>query len=371
MKSLKVSLVDDFELVMAGPKRRERLLIRSIDYSRYFLSQFLFSNLGLMHLVAPYLPKKIETDFLVHPNFQALIGEMYRSCSQDVPEFSIPEGGFGFGSFPETTLKKVVIAYSGGKDSMWNLWWAQEKYGKDNVLAVHISGLNPGQGTTEDYYVRKQSQEFGFDLRIIDLLNSSRNGGYGVMRSRDMFLTGLLVPLALDFGASRIITEGRIGNSQTPFTGQAESFRFFNGLLKDLSIPVKVAWRYRKSMYTVKDLFVHRPSWLPLVCNCFTGASHWKSFHRRYWANLAPTFTLYESQCGSCVKCRTINLGRLLYDPAFSTVSLDDARTFLFNTARWIHRNRVRVADMIQGSFLKEFERACRLFGLDPNRLLK
>src|SRR3990172_2400866 len=131
MKSLKVSLIEGFELSMVGPRikgkrRRERLVVRNADYSRLYLSQFLFSQLGLMHLLAPYFPKIVKTNFLIHPPFQDLIGKMYQSCGRIPPQFETQEGYFDFGTFPETSAQKVVIAYSGGKDSMWNLWWAQE-----------------------------------------------------------------------------------------------------------------------------------------------------------------------------------------------------------------------------------------------------
>jgi len=370
MKPLKVNLVDDFELVLDGPTRRERLQIRSPYYSRLYLSQFLFSQLGLMHLLAPYLPQVVKTDFLVHPLFQELISAMYWSCGEITPIFETPAGFHDFGTFPKTSSKKAVIAYSGGKDSMWNLWWAQEKYGPENVLAMHIRGLNQGQRHEAEYALR-QSQEWGFNLGIIDLLNSSLNVGHAVMRSRDMFLTGLLIPLALDFGASRIITEGRVGNSHTLFTGQAENFRDFNRLIKKLlGIPVKVTWRYRKSMSAVKDLYLHRPYWMPLVCNCFAPIFT-KPWHKSLWKERAPTFPLYESQCGSCVKCLQVNLGRLLYSSDAEKIDEKDVHAFLLYIDRWIRGNRKRVWDMIQGSFLREYQRACRRYGLDPNRLLK
>ncbi|MEX1061668.1 MAG: hypothetical protein WEC39_00965 [Patescibacteria group bacterium] len=376
MDNLKVSLVDKFELELAGPQRRERLKIRSLDYSHYYLSEFLFSQLGLMHLLAPYFPKVVETDFLVQPLFRNLIGEMYKSCNHPAPEFITPLGGFGFGIFPDTSAKKVVIAYSGGKDSMWNLWWAQEKYGRDNVLAVHIRGLNQGQQREEANYVLKQALAFRFPLNVLDLLNSSRNWGPAVMRSRDIFLTGLLVPLALDFGAGKIITEERLaGDPKSHFTSGSESFAFFNYILKYMRVPVKVTWRYLKKYHPVRDLYLNRPDWMPLVCNCFS-VSYRKVALRKHWngengqGGLAPTLKLYDSQCGSCFKCRPVNLGRILYDPN-TKVSRDDARAFLLSTARWIEASKGKWADIIDSSFKQDFKLACRRYGLDYNRLLK
>ncbi|MEX1068483.1 MAG: hypothetical protein WED08_01610, partial [Patescibacteria group bacterium] len=207
MRSLSVSL-RDFGLEMQGPKKRERIRIEDDDYPRHRLAEMVFSNLGLMHLVAPYFPRTIKTDFPVESRFRNLITAMYAADQQSPPVFRAPRRNWNWPEIPKTDTQRVAVAFSAGKDSLWNVWWAQERYGPENVLAVHLGGLNLGQKSQEAAYAVRQSRELGFRIQMIRLLNSSQNHGYRVMRSRDMFLAGLIVPVALEFGAGRIIIEG-------------------------------------------------------------------------------------------------------------------------------------------------------------------
>jgi tRNA(Ile)-lysidine synthase TilS/MesJ len=64
---------------------------------------------------------------------------------------------------PRTNSKKVVVAYSAGKNSLWNMWWAQEKFGTENVLAVHINGLNRANASRERMYAERQREKLGFN----------------------------------------------------------------------------------------------------------------------------------------------------------------------------------------------------------------
>lgn len=363
MDELEVSF-RDFELIMLGPQRRERLAV-GYDYPQTPLSELLFSNLGLMHLVAPYLPEVIATDFPVAAPMRRLITLMYQSECQSEPVFKIPGGDLVSAVRVKTDPRRAAIAYSSGKDSLWNLWWTQERYGSENVLAVHIRGLNQGQRSEEAAAAVRQSAALGFNLRTIPLLNSSGNVGYKVMRSRDIFLTGLIVPVALEFGAARVITEGRVyGDLTALFTYQAENFHFFNQILKELGAPVRVGWRGREELDAVRDLLLHRPDWLPHVCNCFS-THHRRPSLRRSWARRAPTIPLYETQCGSCFKCRTVNLARVLYDPAFQAARPEDIREFLTSTQRWMRDNRERLADILGENFVRGFHRAAKHYGLD------
>ena len=341
----------------------ERILIEG-EYPRHRLAEMLFSNLSLMHLVAPYFPQTIETDFPVEPRMRDLIAAMYASDKRPRPIFRTPRGNWSWPVLPKSDPGRAAVAYSGGKDSMWNVWWTQERYGPENVLAVHLGGLNQGQRNHEAAYAIRQSQALGFHLQTIRLLNSSSNHGYRVMRSRDMFLAGVIVPVALEFGAGRVIIEGcPSGNPEMYFTEQAENFQLFNRILKEFGIPVRVGWRLREEIDVIRDLLKHRPSWLPLVCNCFSAAHH-KPFLRRSWERRAPTLPLYESQCGSCFKCLTVNLARVLYDPEMQRADLADIRIFLISTRRWMRENREKMADIMGETFVKSFNRAVKRYGL-------
>ena len=182
------------------------------------------------------------------------------------------------------------------------------------------------------------------------------------MRSRDMFLAGVITSPALEFGASQIITEGFAEEKETdPFSGQAKYMRYFNRILSSLGIPVQVTWRDKEEMDIVKDLLDNCPDWLPHVYNCFAAPCYTPNL-RRAWAKRAPTFPLYDSQCGSCVKCRITNVARVLYDPTMETVKEKDIKIFLENTGKWIRTNRIRLAELIEGSFLRDFKAACKKF---------
>lgn len=354
----------NLEVTLNGPNGMERLGI-SGEYPITLLAQSIFSQLGLMHLIAPYLPNIVSTDFLVSKPMKKLIGAMYQSENRKPPIFKSPENDMQFSSL-KTDARKVAVAYSAGKDSLWNMWWTQERFLAENVLAVHINGLNRANASRERTYAERQRVKLGFEnFAVINLHNGSRSRGYGVMRSRDMFLVGIIIPHALAFGASKIVIEGFSETRPTePFSGQSSNMCFFNHMLREFGVPVSVSWRNRQEMDVMRDLFEHRPEWVSHVCNCFSAPCYQPGI-RRYWQRSAPTLVLYDSQCGSCVKCRITNLGRILYDPNITAVKTEDIQTFLKNTANWMRINHERLSDMIEGSFTRDFKLACKKYDLD------
>ncbi|MBI2640741.1 MAG: hypothetical protein HYW91_02560 [Candidatus Sungbacteria bacterium] len=351
--------------------RRERLMIRSGMPDTYF-SQFMFSQLGLMHLIAPYLPKVITTDFGIVRQIRQLIAAMYRFEGKRPPEFRGPDGRTYFALGP-TDQEKVLVPYSGGKDGMYHMYWAMNAFGPENVMAVHISGLNPGNTSGEREFSARQAKAFGFrHFRTIDLLNGSPNIGYAVMRSRDMFIVALLVPLALEFGASKIIIEGFAEVSRTePFTGQEKNMLSFNKVLRELRIPVQAFWRNDREMDVVREMFTWRPDWMPLVHNCFTTPNRKLHLREVLFNGRYPHFPPYKSQCGLCVKCRIINLlGRILWEESeemkrLRTEHREEVAHFLKRTAEWVRHKWKTHHDMIGGSFLTNFRVAARLYGVN------
>lgn len=369
MKRLKVSFNKNFELSMQGPYGKERIKIIN-EYPNTPFSKFIFSNLGLMHLIAAYLPEKISTDFAVARKLKELIGAMYESEKQELPSFKTEVVSDIKFSFPRVNPDKVVVAYSAGKDSMWNLWWAQKKYGPENVLAVHINGLNKGNACQEFKYTKKQQEKIGFQLKTIDLLNSSRNPSKTIMRSREIFLNGIIIPIALEFGTSKIITERFTGNIEDPsnyFASCKENIVYFNKILKSLCVPVQISWRGdRKELEVTKDLIKYRPEWFRHVCNCYVIPVHQSSL-RSSWKSRAPTLgnIMYDSQCGSCAKCRTINLIRILYDPTMKNVNKKDIQTYLKDTLRWAMRKGDKLlADWVDKDFLEYLNKTIKKYGL-------
>lgn len=355
---------DGFEVSMQGPERRERIRIVS-PYPSDIYSKSLFAWLGAMHLIAPYLPRTIRTNFVIPLSMRELVDAMYRWDGAVPPRYENPDiPPTTFWSPLRTSRKRVAIAYSAGKDSLWNLWRAMEQYGADNVLVAHIRNLNKNNGSNEVEYVKKQQKCFGFKhLEVIELINSSLNTGYQTMRSRDMFLAGVLAPLAVEFGAGQIITEGFAEEApREPFSGQEWNMLYFNSILERLHIPVRMNWKNRKEMDVIKDLYRHRPEWMPHVCNCFTIPRRHKHLRKIFRAG-ARTFPLYLSQCGVCVKCKITNVARLLYDPLMQKTNPEDVKYFLRNTARWM-REPDNSHDMITKSFMRDFRAACRRYGI-------
>jgi hypothetical protein len=354
MEKLRVSAEKNV-LTLHSPQGNERLgILSGISDTRF--AESLLQQLALMHLVSPYLPHEIETNFPVHPAFDDLIGKMYDSEGQERPEISSPSNLMEF-TAPQIVGGKIAVTYSGGKDSMWNMWWAQEEVGVENVLAVHFGGLNRTSAKQERKYTLLQHERIGFPLQTVELLNSSKSSGWNVLRSRDIFLTGLAIPASLEFGADRIVLEGSFARgeeeSQYPFNGRESTWYYFNTLLRQLNIPVQIVWKDRGQIATIRDLLENRLEWLQYVCNCFS-PSHYAVDIRRRFIEKMPTLSLYESQCGMCIKCRPVILARILYDPfVMQTAHEGDIHYFLTSTAQWVKKKWKTHEDLLAGDFIE------------------
>lgn len=342
-------------LTLDGPKGSERFAIEK-GFPETRLAESLFQSLTLMHLVSPYLPRKIETDFPLHPVFQDLITKMYASEKRKSPEFITPSGKVEFEA-PEMLGGKIAVTYSGGKDSMWNMWWGREAVGAENVLAVHLAGLNRPFAKKELAHTLLQQKKIKFPLHVLELFNSSKSAGWSVLRSRDILLTGLAIPVAMEFGADRVVLEGSFAKGDEeknyPFNGRESTWHYFNHILQDLNIPVRIDWRDRGQIATIRDLIENKPDWLSYVNNCFMRESYWKSV-RRIFQEKMPTIPLYESQCGLCVKCRPVVLARVLYDPKLlRRASERDVKEYLSGTAVWLKKKWTTSKDMLEDDFVE------------------
>ncbi|MBN2052739.1 hypothetical protein JW756_04515 [Candidatus Woesearchaeota archaeon] len=365
MKAAKLSH-NGLEAVLEHNGRTERLLVKDYPYIKGF--EPVFAQFCAFHLLAPHLPKNVISNFPISNPMIKLINKMYSFEGEPSPRISSPKVNIAGIPF-KTSNDKAVISYSAGKDSMWNLWWAQEEFGKDNVLAAHISGLNRSNSSDETRYALRQSKKFDFSLEMLQLCNGSGGKGYQVMRSRDMFMVGILIPYALNFGASNIIIEGfgEDVRSSEPFTGHEQNMLLFNKTLKEMNIPIRVKWRNRKEMDVVKDLYINKPDWMSEVCNCFS-PSHYKIALHNSWERRTPSIRLYDSQCGSCVKCRIINIGRILYDPNFEATE-EDITYYIKSTEKWYAEHKITHNDMIGGSFLEALTKAAKIHDIDLSKI--
>lgn len=350
---------------------KERIGIRN-EYPQTKLATTIFQSLGLMYLVSPYLPEKITTDFFVPITFQNLIGAMYESEGYDDPTFLLTDPRLAKTREPYLAIdgsdnSRAILTYSGGKDTLWNLDWLVRELGISNILATHFNRINPTVAAEELRATLRQQEYIGFPLHIVDLLNSSKNHGKSIMRARDMFLVGVTAPLAVNFGASRIVLEGGFWTEGTPdgepFTTYQSSWIYFNRTISELGIPTQAYWRDSNGMNAIEDLAHNRPEWLRLVYNCFSPGNH-KPERRRKWQRVAPTFPLYETQCGSCVKCRELNIARIAFDPQVQEATPADVKTYISDTIRWTDEHKVDLADLLAGAFLEQLTTLAETYGL-------
>lgn len=320
------------------------------DYPNSTLAESLFMSFGLMHIVAPFLPDEIRTDFPVLSMAQVLTDELYRHTGHNPPDWYVPwfdtnqvEGGMSRG-------EEVAITYSGGKDSMWNMMNARN-HGY-NPLAVHIHGLNKSVAKAEHDDVIRQQGVMLFPLAVVDLGNSSSQKGYVSMRSRDILLTALSIPLALDYGANKILTEGNfIEGEEAPlnaFCYAASTWETYNALLYQAGVDIQmIGGTNHGEIQSITELMQQQPEWLSSVSNCMSMPGFRKSIAAGLHES-APNFPLFESQCGRCVKCRTISLVRIKnreLDPNMDSTPTEDIVFFLNDTERWLKKKYEEIKD--------------------------
>lgn len=328
------------------------------DYPKTALAEHLFHSFGLLQIVAPLLPSVIKTDFPVLEIAKSLTEAMYLCEGRQAPDWHVPGFEQQTGQGVAAPGSKAVVTYSGGKDSMWNLMHTRDE--GYEPLAVHIRGLNQSVARSEHKDVLKQQALMQFPLAVVDLENSSLQKGRLIVRSRDVFLTALAVPLALEYGADKIYLEGAVAPDTpgTQFCLRASTWETYNELLKQAGLPVQMVGTDRGEIDSIRDLLEQHPDWMPLVSNCFTMTGLRESVAGKFLEaapssrNRQPKFPLYDSQCARCLKCRTVNLTRVLYDPIMQNPELrPDIAFFLQDTTKWLKGKRREIADIMDPGF--------------------
>lgn len=386
MKRVKIRETGPLALEMTfshSRRKTERLAITDPFYPRTELAIELFRSLGTMELVSPYLPETIDTDFAINADLSQLICGMYGSCQHPTPSFTEPHWDRPFKNLSSLS-NRVIVSHSAGKDSLHSVMWGQDQWGAENVMPVHISGLNTSNAAGERQYSYRQREHLGWPrFREVRLKSSAKctKNRYEVMRSRDFFMTGILIPVALEFGAHRILTEGfEEAYEHDPYTGQQGNMEYFNGVLERLGIPVQVAWKNLPEMQVIREVYQKRPGWMEHVHNCFSIACRkdqrrdsWIGSKKKKKKGRTPSWPLYDSQCGSCPKCRITRLGQLMYDfENMAGVKEEEIQSFLKDTAQytvkqwkdWV-RGEMNHRDMLGGSFLIDLDTCLRVYGLE------
>ena len=213
-------------------------------------TKFLLSQLGLLHLLAGPMPEKVTVDYPLTLGIQHLIKGMYKTENLEPPQLATqinfnnenndyktltPQEIYNQQLIQQRT-DKIVVAFSGGKDSLWNMMWAIEQVGVENVLAVHIEGINKTVASFEAADSRLQADKLGFQLEVIKLDNRSSVKNRQVMRSRDMLIMALVAPYAVAFGSSRLVMEGGLMaeadmEPNQPFNYKYWAWQLFNQIL--------------------------------------------------------------------------------------------------------------------------------------------
>ena len=325
-------------------------------------------GMGLMrtvmvaHLIAPFFPKIVETNFGVTE--KVFIDELYKYYGYRPPIFKMSEEIRIEKQKEEgEDLQKVeyASAHSGGLDSAYRLALMQEK--KKPVVAVHLRNLNR-KGNHEEFVAsKKQCEEWKIPYELVRLRNNSKNDGFDTMRTRDFLLAIVSAVTVYPYGVSKVLVEGDMVEDPTKshFSENAGAWKMFNKLIAEANLKMEVEGVDVGDIETVGEVIRLEKSLgmeiIPLVQNCFS-ATYQLPNSRRKWVRETPQIAKNSSEhwCGSCLKCRRMTMGRLLYqDPRFESVPKEEIAYFVKDTYDWLRKYRHN-GDLVTASFLKHLE---------------
>ena len=318
--------------------------------------QSLVQTLLLAHLVSSRLPERIETNFPVE--FTGFLEGLYKHYGRRSPVIS----RFGEDSVDLTVNKEAdnategkdyASAVSGGADSAFRV--ADLVARGESVVGIHIQNLNKAP-LAEAVASEKQCKSWGVTYEKVKLLNSSGNGGFETMRTRDLLIGGICAMVADRYGASEVQIEGgMIDNPEKcEYSEYTQAWDDFNKMLAVAGLGLKVTGVDPGDLETVREIIrIEKEtdlSIIPLIQNCFSAPYQLPNI-RRKWEKKTPHLAEASSShwCGSCIKCRRMSLGRIYYeDPALGAVPESEKVFFVQDTYRWIHeypKNRVLLTD--------------------------
>lgn len=323
-------------------------------------AQDLLRTVMVAHLIAPYFPKVIETNFdITYDNFLAVLYHHYgykppriqMGSDQIIPAYPKPTDA-DFAHIPNAS------AHSGGLDSVYRLMHFLKN--GEKVLAVHLRNLNSKGNFAEARASRVQCESWDLPYQQIRLKNSSGNTNFDTMRTRDFFLALITAISASPHQAKKVVIEG--GMSSDPkdahFSEYAPAWEMFNQMLKDVGLDINVAGVDPGDIETIREILWLEKELgldiLPLVQNCFSAPFQVPS-NRRKWERLTPVLAKNSPDhwCGSCLKCRRMTLGRIYYaDPRLKYLSQGEIDSFVADTFDWM-RKYPHNSDLLSGSFLE------------------
>lgn len=324
----------------------------------------LLRTVMVAHLIAPYFPKIIETNFGVTD--KVFIDELYKYYGYKPPRLIMSDDvcSVPMAKTHEYPKVEVANAHSGGLDSAYRMAGLLKE--KKKVMGVHLRNLNT-KGNFAEYQASKQQCEtWGVPFENIRLINNSLNGGFDTMRTRDFLLAIATAVTAYQYGASKVMIEGGMFDDPEKghFSENTDAWEMFNNLVAKADLKIKVEGIDPGDVETVgevvkleKDLGIEI---LPLIQNCFS-APFQRGFLRKKWFRDTPVIAQNSSEhwCGSCLKCRRMTMGRLIYkDPRFAEVPQSEVEYFVKDTYNWLKIYKHN-GDMVSESFLKHLASMC------------
>lgn len=320
----------------------------------------LLRTVMVAHLIAPFFPKIIETNFGVSE--RVFIDELYKYYGYQPPRIDLGEPVkkvVGTKTLESESKKKIKIAsaHSGGLDSAYRL--VKTIYEGEKVLAVHLRNLNRKNNKGESLASEEQCRVWGVPYERVRLINNTQNTGFETMRTRDFLLAVVTAITAYPYGSKKVLIEGGMFDdpSKGHFSENTDAWKMFNRLLTEVNLKVEVEGIDPGDVETVGEVIklekVTGLSIIPLIENCFS-APYQLPNSRRKWQRETPVIAANSSEhwCGSCLKCRRMTLGRLYYhDSRFLGVPESEIVYFKKDTYRWLKKYRHN-EDVVSESFL-------------------
>ncbi|HOX95840.1 MAG TPA: hypothetical protein PLI45_00445 [Candidatus Woesebacteria bacterium] len=358
---------DLLDLNVINEKKRGLALVEHRDFGGVPEEGMgLLRTVMVAHLIAPFFPKIIETNFGVSDS--VFINELYKFYGYKPPRLETFDEINPIGSTQsskETKIIEIANAHSGGLDSAFRM--AKLMQGGKSVMGIHLRNLN-NKGNFAEYMASKQQcEEWGVPFENVKLRNSSMNNGFDTMRTRDFLLAIVAAVTAYQSGSSKVLIEGDMFDDPEKghFSENTDAWIMFNKLIKDANLKLEVEGVDPGDVETVGEVIRLEKSLgieiLPLIQNCFSAVFQRPGI-RRKWERVTPIIAANSSRehwCGSCVKCRRMTMGRIIYqDPRFADVPRSEVEYFVKDTYSWLKLYKHN-GDMVSASFLKHLASLC------------
>jgi hypothetical protein len=323
---------DSFSVSTRASGKLSRIrLVDGRQFAKDRRLQTLFRSCAALFLLSGALPSNLSISFALPGSVRRIIERLYdweaaRLRCIVCPDWTKLDSSAGIRR--AHCSEDVVVALSGGHDSLWNLHWAEEQHGPGKVIAVHVEGLCRLVGSDEARWARKQVNTLGLRNEFIKIVNSAQCAGTADMRARDFLLFAILACVAESRCIHRVYVEGYADTKQTePFSAQEKALVLFHSVLEELAIDIEIVGLNYPGMAKWHDLFRHHGKMLEMVMCCESMAGL-KSRRRGKWGREFPKIELYPSQCGYCNKCVSLTTARLACDSAFRADE-NEGRRFL------------------------------------------